>query len=60
MYVAIFTCAHMYYYVPVTFNTTLLVMVEPTAVQLYTALLSFSVTLVIIRSVNPPVVELNT
>ena len=45
---------------PDTFNTTELVMAVPVAVQEYTVLLSSNLTLVITRSVTPPVVELNT
>ena len=45
---------------PVTFNTILLAMVALVSLQMYTVLSSASVTLVITRSVNPPVVELNT
>ena len=55
MYVAMYIFSHvhiLYLLLPVTFNTTLLVMVALVELQLYTALLSSSVTLVITRSVT--------
>ena len=58
-----YTCLHVRIYnLRITFNTTELVMVglAPAAVQEYIMLLSSSLTSVITRSVNPPVVELNT
>ena len=57
------TCIYMYTYIytflPDTFNTTELVMISSEELQVYTVLSSSSVTLVITRSVNTPVVELS-
>ena len=50
---------YIYTFLPDTFNTTELVMLSSVELQVYTVLSSSSLTIMITRSVNTPVVELS-